>query len=203
MATKKIKKSQKKYTKKPRTKQSKIIWAILTLLLIFLAALFLTNKQSFAPTPNDMSSMQENFNFGNQTITLDGETLNFTNGKYENPDTTYGQHTAEIVNKTTNSSGSQAAAILVDSPGGSGTFYYLIGASKIDGKEFYSTPISLGDRIKIVSVSVENPGATNNGIIIVKYLTRPENAPMSDDPTVEVTAKYAFEDSGNLIQVLQ
>lgn len=98
-------------------------------------------------------------------------------------------------------SGTRGAGILIDSPGGSGTFYYLVGATVKNGMNVYSEPVPLGDRIIIKSLTVKDAATHNHGEITVTYLDRPEGAPMSDEPTKEVVEKYAFENNGNLIEV--
>lgn len=190
-----------KFKTKNKNNQTKIISVVIVFVSLILLGLFITHQPTFAPTPNDVSNMQnESFDFGNQTISLDGQKIQFKNGAYQSGDKEGQQQVALIMNKSINPTGNHAAAIIVDSPGGSGTFYSLIGASKINGKEVFSNPIPLGDRIKITSVTVDNPGEHDNGIVTVKYMTRPENAPMSVDPTIEMSVKYAFEENGNLIQ---
>lgn len=113
------------------------------------------------------------------------------------------QDTKLIVNRNLNPEGTRAAAIMIESPGGSGTFYYLLGAMNKDNQEIYSDPVLLGDRIKIVSVTVDNPEEHDNGVITVKYLGRDENIPMTDAPTDVTTVQYAFQDDGKLIKVLE
>jgi hypothetical protein len=152
------------------------------------------------PTPSSMVLVPptQPFDFGNQTLMLDDQTLPFKDGSYTDNAT----HTAKIENRMQSASGNQAAAILIDQPGGSGTFYYLVGAVMKDGKEVYSTPILLGDRIKFVKASVSDPGDHDNGEITVEYVDRGPKDPMSAEPTKQMTKKYSFEDSGELIEVL-
>lgn len=158
------------------------------------------------PRSNNLSQSQINstprtysaFDFGNQKMLVDGQLLTFVNGTYKSEG-----HAALITNRHVNSAETRAVAIIADNPGGSGIFYYLVGAMRKDGKEVYSQPILLGDRIKPVSVSVDDPQAEDNGIITVTYLDRPQDAPMAAEPTQEVMTTYAFEDNGNLIMVLQ
>jgi len=165
--------------KSKKTNKNRALW-ILILLLIALgigAALF---KKEFTHNTSQVQKKQP-FDFGSQSILLEGSTLVFMNGLYESEDKT---HTAQITNRTVNNTHDRAAAILIDSPGGSGTFYYLIGAIERGGEEMYSTPILLGDRIKIVSVSISNAEEQNNGEIEVKFLDRPDDAPMFEEPSI-------------------
>jgi hypothetical protein len=141
------------------------------------------------------------FNFGNQKIIVDNQLLKFVNGSYKKTDANAGNLYANIANQAFNPERSRGAAILIYNPGGSGTFYYLVGAMKQDNKDTYATPVLLGDRIKIVSIIVDNPAAEDNGIITVQYLDRPSDASMATDPTQQMTKKYAFQEDGNLIEV--
>lgn len=164
--------------------------------VILLAVILLLLKyciyQRKVATPGSMPKpgayqyqQQDSFDFTKQEFTLDGAEV-----------------TGSVTNRTISPGGMTAAAILVDSSEGSGTFYYLVGAMMKDEKELYSAPVLLGDRIQIVSVTPDNPGSEDNGLITVQYLDRPANAPMVADPTVSMIKKFAFEDDGNLIGVL-
>lgn len=139
------------------------------------------------------------FDFNNQTIMIDSKDVTFVNGTYTN---TTAEATATIMNRVTDSSETRAAAVIVDNPGGSGTFYYIVGAMQKDGKEVYSKAVLLGDRVKITSVLVDAPGIEDNGQITVNYLTNNAGAPLTAEPNIEATKKFAFQDDGNLIEVL-
>jgi hypothetical protein len=140
------------------------------------------------------------FDFGNQKIMLDQQELTFANGAYKSSDE---HHTARITHSSVNKSGKNGAAILVDNPGGSGTFFYVVGASNKDGNEIYSKPVLLGDRVSIVSVNVEDADTYNNGMITVTYLDRSTDASEASAAKKETTKQYAFQEDGNVIEVLQ
>lgn len=129
------------------------------------------------------------FDFGNQTFTLSNEKLSFKNGFYASRD---GRQFASITDQSINRTMTKAAAILIDNPEGSGTFYYVLGATRADGRDIYSQPVFLGDRIKIESVYVGEDTVT------VQYLTRPANASMATEPTQRASAIYIFRSNGNL-----
>ena len=103
----------------------------------------------------------------------------------------------DILDRTVSDSGLKAAAILISQSQGTGTFYYLVGSEMEDGQEVYSKPVLLDDRIEVSSV-----GVSDDGIIVVEYLTHAANQPMSSKPTKKVTAQFAFQDDGNLMSVL-
>lgn len=136
-----------------------------------------------------LSTQSGPFDFGNQTFTLGNEELSFKNGFYASRDA---RHLAYIRDQSVNQTMTKAAAILIDSPEGSGTFYYVLGAMREDGKAIYSTPVFLGDRIKIELIHVGEEAVT------VHYLARPANASMATEPTQRASATYTFNSAGNL-----
>lgn len=173
----------------------------LVIILALLIAILLTKATKEKQREVLLTYQQQGtiFDFGNQSIMLNNQELSFKNGLYENSDQTY---TARITNQKANPSGSRAAAILIDNPGGSGTFYYLVGAISKDGKITYSEPVLLGDRIQIVSLTVDEPERYDNGVITVTYLNRPDSVPFSEEPTQQKIVRYAFEENGNLLEIL-
>lgn len=98
----------------------------------------------------------------------------------------------QLADLTVSSAQDRAAAVWLDSSSGSGTFFYLVGGMIDGGKEVYSEPVFLGDRIKIQSVRVSDNSVT------VQYLDRPASAPMSDSPTVLTSVTYEFQKDGSL-----
>lgn len=170
-------------------------------IIILLGIVVVHQPRVHAPTDTVLEQTMP-FDFGNQKVRLNNQELTFVNGSFHTLNSPYGQHQANITNQSVNPKGTRAAAILIDKPGGSGTFYYVVGAMLKDGYELYSTPVFLGDRVKIVSVTVDDSENENNGIIMVTFLGLPDDAPMSAEPTEEMITKYAFQDDGNLIVVL-
>lgn len=181
-------------------KPRRIFWLIAAAALLIILSFFLAKQKAVSAPPESKNNL--NFDFGNRTIDLNHKQISFYNGLHKSTDN-YGFHSANISDRTVSLMGSRAAAILVDSPGGSGMFYYLISAMQVDGKEVYSKPVLLGDRIKITSVKVNDPGMNDNGQVEVRYLDRPQGAPMAEEPTVETLTKFAFEEDGNLISSLR
>jgi hypothetical protein len=172
------------------------------ILIVSLLGIFFYKKQfpnSAAHPVSAVKHLVSPFDFGNQPVMMDYGEIKFANGTFQSSDAT---HSATISQSAISQSGDRAAAILIDNPSGSGSFYYLVSASKIDDVTYYSLPQLLGDRINIQSVTIENPEAHDNGEIIVSYLDRKKTDPMSAEPSVPKTAKFSFEESGNLIEVL-
>lgn len=89
-----------------------------------------------------------------------------------------------------------AAVCLINSPGGSGTFYY-IAAAVYDGnaKNYKGTnAVLLGDRIRISEIRIEKQ------IITVVYNDRQPGEPMTAPPIVSIAKKFRL-DNGLLTEV--
>jgi hypothetical protein len=85
-------------------------------------------------------------------------------------------------------SGEDAALILVHSPGGSGTFYYVaafLGSGRTAGG---TNAVLLGDRVAPQNVSID--GRT----IVVNYADRRPGEPMSAPPGIGKTLRLAVKD---------
>jgi len=82
-----------------------------------------------------------------------------------------------------------AAIGLINSPGGSGIFYYIAAAVKdADTNKYQGTnAVFLGDRIQLSKISIEN------NIITVVYSERKPNEPLTAVPTVAVSKKFKVE----------
>jgi hypothetical protein len=72
-----------------------------------------------------------------------------------------------------------AALILVQDPGGSGTFVYAVVALKSDGGYRGTNAVLLGDRIVPMDIKIRN------GVVMVRFLDRRPGEPMSAMPSVE------------------
>ena len=74
-----------------------------------------------------------------------------------------------------------AVLFLVQDPGGSGTFYYVAAAYKIDGGYLGGTAVLIGDRITPHRLDVVR------GVVVVDYLERAPGEPMAAEPTLART----------------
>lgn len=182
----------------PKTKQKSsnqsTLFVFIALFVLLGGAKFMQLKQhKTVSAPSAVAQVKKQpFDFGNATITLDDQQLVFVNDWYKSDD-----QSATVTYRTGSPSGLKFAAIVASNSGGSGTFFYVVGGSLVDGQEKYSTPVLLGDRVKIESVEVQD-----DGIVLVEYLDHTANSPMTSVPTKKVTKKFAFQDDGNLIDVL-
>ena len=89
--------------------------------------------------------------------------------------------------------GEDAAAITVEQPGGSGTFYYV--HALIAGEDGLrdAGAVLLGDRVRVEGVSI------HDGAITVALLDRAPDAAMSSEPDVAVIRRFALE-GGALVE---
>ena len=80
-----------------------------------------------------------------------------------------------------------AVLFLVQDPGGSGTFYYVAAAYKIDGGYLGGTAVLIGDRITPQRLDVVR------GVVVVDYLERAPGEPMAAEPTLARTRYLMLE----------
>jgi hypothetical protein len=86
--------------------------------------------------------------------------------------------------------------VVVADPGGSGSFYYLAALLEQDGKPVHAASALLGDRIKIMAVSIADRQ------IRVTYLDRKPGEPFTTEPSLEVTRIFQLQE-GQLVEISQ
>jgi hypothetical protein len=87
-----------------------------------------------------------------------------------------------------------AAVMLVQNPGGSGTFYYVAAAINTDNGAQGTNAILLGDRVAPQNIEIRN------GQILANYADRAPGEPMTAPPSVGVT-KYLIYNGSILVAV--
>jgi hypothetical protein len=80
-----------------------------------------------------------------------------------------------------------AAVVLMQDPGGSGTFYYIAAAVNVNGQAQGTNAILLGARIALRTVRIVS------GQIIVTYADRKPSEPFAAKPTVPVTKRFVLQ----------
>lgn len=138
---------------------------------------------------------------GNATYTVPDApggkiTLNGGKAEVEVAPGSASKFTAQLGEQIANGTlGSQpyAAAILITSGGGSGTFYNVAAVPNENGKAGTGIVTLLGDRIKVSSVAIEN------GAIKVSYLDRKPDEPFTAEPTVAMS-KVLVVENGKLVE---
>jgi hypothetical protein len=140
----------------------------------------------------------------NGTYLIDGQSITLVDGVAENelaPGSASKQITRYFgneVNIDLNSDGLMDAAFLLQQEtGGSGTFYYVVAALKTENGYVGTNAIFLGDRIAPQSTNVD---PNNPSQFIVNYADRNADEPMSAQPTVGVSKTFKLE-NGSLVEV--
>lgn len=82
---------------------------------------------------------------------------------------------------------SDAVLFLVQDPGGSGTFYYVAAAHKVDGGYRGGTAVLIGDRITPQRLDLVH------GVVVADYLERAPGEPMAADPALARTVYLMLE----------
>lgn len=130
----------------------------------------------------------------NATYMVDGQSVTLVNGRAEEAaapgsasqitTTVFG----EPVSGDLNADGkTDAALILVQDTGGSGTFYYAAAEINTTGAATMGTnAILLGDRIAPQNIDIEN------GQVVVNYADRAPGEPMTTQPSVGVTKYFVL-----------
>ena len=80
-----------------------------------------------------------------------------------------------------------AVLFLVQDPGGSGTFYYVAAAHKVDGGYRGGTAVLIGDRITPYRLDLVH------GVVVVDYLERAPGEPMAAEPALARTGYLMLE----------
>jgi len=80
-----------------------------------------------------------------------------------------------------------SVVLLVNQPGGSGTFFYLAVLLNTASGASATPAILLGDRIKPTALRID--GST----IVVEFLDRPQGQPLTASPTVPTTRRFAVQ----------
>lgn len=158
------------------------------LVIVLLSGIFLLfggqNRVRIEPAPEEPQTVE--FDPLNASYLIEGRIITLLNGRAETPAGTESDTaiattiSGEPARGDISSDGQDdAALILIQDPGGTGTFYYVAAAlsSKIGAKG--TDAIFLGDRIAPKKIEIQN------GQIIVNYLERSPEEPMASPPSIE------------------
>ena len=136
----------------------------------------------------------------NITVTLDGDTVTLNDGVAEKPAApgSAAQNTVRIVGEpvmgdATGDGRADAALLLENDPGGSGTFYYAVLAVDDDGSYRATNAVSLGDRIAPRGVEF------TDGRFVYRYLERRPGEPLAVAPSVEKRTEITVDAASNRI----
>jgi hypothetical protein len=167
---------------------NKNTWTIVAAIVIVIlgVTIFLSGSKnqstSVAPIPTT-------FDPTNATYTIDGQPVTLIHGANSST-SLFGQP----VSGDLNSDGkADAVVILVQNPGGSGTFYYVAAAINAANGIEGTNAVLLGDRIAPENLQIIH------GEVIVNYADRKPNDPMSTPPSVGVS-KYLTVNGTTLVE---
>jgi len=168
------------------------MWAAVIVLVVIgvgVWVLFGGQHKAVAPTVATFDPL-------NATYLVDGQPVALVGGKAQEPAT---PGSAEQVMTSVfgdpatgdlNGDGSaDAAVIIVQNSGGSGTFYYVAAAIDTTKGAEGTNAILLGDRIAPQNISIQN------GRILVNYADRKPGEPMSAPPSLGVSRYFIYQSS--------
>jgi len=176
------------------------MWAIVILvaLVVIVAALYAGSNVE-GPTG---SNPPKTFDPANATYRIDGAPVTLVEGR-SSAAAAPGSATqvttsifGEPVSGDLNGDGTpDAAMVIVQNPGGSGTFYYVVAAINASNVAEGTNAVLLGDRIAPQTISIEN------GQIVVNYAERKPSEPMSSPPSIGVTKYLTITGTSTLAAV--
>jgi hypothetical protein len=153
-------------------------------------------RNANAPTPRAPVA----FDPLNATYVIENQSVTLVNGKTESSaapgsatkitTTIFGQPVSGDLN---GDGKADAAVIIVQNPGGSGTFYYAAAAIDTGHGTKGTNAILLGDRIAPQNIQV------TNGEIIANYADRNPGEPFATQPSLGVS-KYLILNGGTLVE---
>ena len=135
-------------------------------------------------------------------VTIDNQVFSLRDGLAEIPAAagSAGTNTVRIVGEPVmgdiNSDGKDDAALLIrNDPGGSGTFYYAVVAVNDGGSWWATNTVLLGDRVKPEKVEYRD------GRFVYRFLERRPEEPMATTPKVEKVVTLDFDPASQTISV--
>ncbi|KND49032.1 MAG: hypothetical protein AB200_01215 [Parcubacteria bacterium C7867-005] len=172
----------------------KKIIAILVLILIAFGVWFFYNAAQSIPSENpDNQTNTTKPDASNASFEFEDGLIKLTKGKNEQEVAPGSAMVQETVLTDLKSYGDlngdnkqDSAAVLVQSGGGSGVFFYI--GAYVSGPVSYkgSNVVFFGDRIEPKSISVKN------GVITLEYLDRKLTDSYDVEPTIKTTKKFSL-----------
>lgn len=164
------------------------LWLVVAALAAVALLVFVMRSSLDRQAPQGNSSSAKDL-----TVTIDQQTFDMNNG-VATVESAPGSATntlrvvGEPVAADVNGDGKPDAALLLQNdPGGSGTFYYAVLAVN-EGDGYHATNVlPLGDRIKPEGIDV------TDGRFVYRFLERKPGEPMADAPTVEKKVVVQFD----------
>ena len=128
----------------------------------------------------------------NLVVTIGEQSFTLVNGAAEKEIAPGSTETVRVVGEpvsgdVTGDGTADAALLLADDPGGSGTFYYAVLAVNDGGSWRATNALPLGDRIKPENIQY------SDGQFVYRFLERKPDEPMSAQPSVESTVPVRLD----------
>jgi hypothetical protein len=173
-------------------------------LVALLAATMASGPQGAGPARTSggglsLAQLQNLTYYLGETSSVDGGKVPLAEGRWVDTQggSTFTLHPTHALGDLDGDGRGDAAAILVESTGGAGTFYYLFALLNREGRaEQSGEPEWLGDRAAIQRLSIDR-----RGIITIRFLThRDDDAACC--PTMRIEDRYRVE-GGKLVGILK
>ncbi|MCA9360753.1 Gmad2 immunoglobulin-like domain-containing protein [Candidatus Kaiserbacteria bacterium] len=194
------------YTKKILLGSLLILLSIIVFLFVFEALTINNNDKTTPPNPDVETEQILSSDTKNITLVISGEPITLQNGVSEMNIADDSESTRvvryfgnEVEQDIDNDGDLDKVFLITENTGGSGTFFYAVGA--INDDEHYSgtNAMFLGDRI-----APQTTETANNGEVIINYAERLPAEPMTTPPSVgkSMWLKYDVESNsfGEVVQ---
>lgn len=172
---------------------SLIVASALALVILVLTMRSALHREAAAPVPAGVRDV---------TVTIDNVKFELKDGLAEKPAAPGSptRNTVRIVGDpalgdATGDGKPDAALVIRNEPGGSGSFYYAVVAVDHDGSYRATNVIALGDRISPQSVEFAD------GHFVYRFLERRPDQSMADTPSVETTVPIHVDAATDTITV--
>jgi len=133
------------------------------------------------------------------TSSVEGGKVPLVNGRWTDPvgGSTFALHPTHAIGDLDGDGNADAVAILVEAPGGTGSFYYLFAVMNRDGAPVQlGEPDWLGDRTVVERLTIDR-----KGVISIRYVTHADDDPACC-PTMKIEDRYRVE-KGKLIGIIK
>lgn len=173
-------------------KNTKLVWGVILVIVVIGVVLFIrfSNKNVDVPVSNNSSVL-------NNKYTVDGNVYNLVNGKAEvDIENSSSKNTLSIFGEPVygdldNDGDNDAVLMLVNNPGGSGTFYYAVLTINNNGNYVPTNTMLLGDRIAPQTIEI------HDGRAVYNFAERKSGEPMTTAPSIgkSVWVYYSAKDN--------
>ncbi len=191
-------------SERPTVTKRLFLWLIVAAAAALALLLF-----TMRPAMNHQAAQVDSTAVKNLTVAIDNQSFTLKDGVAEVPAApgSAAENTLRVVGDPTSGDANgdgkpDAALLLANDPGGSGTFYYAVLAvndggtapAVNDGGSFHATnALPLGDRIKPQDVSF------SDGAFVYRFLERKPGEPMAADPRLPTTVTVRLDPASGRI----